>query len=378
MNRASRLETSTTKTELNTDGKAFVTLRFAGDDLDPDEISAVLPIKPTRAHRKGEEFFAGPRAGNLYGRTGMWFLATDKLVPSDDLQDHLAFVQKLLSPRPGDTSRIAKLRDILARTHSAAHVTCFWRGEPGEPTPRIPDRFKSAIQSVAADIEADFAMDGQNRQMDIDAAVKRMSEAFAAIQQQGVSGPLITNAMVKLRELLEASGNKRVYQSVNLFANWSVHTTIDRDAAAREILNDVNSVVENLWSGTFSGIVAPEITKQFRFDRFRYELLAICAQFSMDDRPVRDHAAWEAFRSELISEVCAKPITMTARAISSLASEHPGMLRIVSGLSFSQDRHWILVEGKYPPTVRLIQIIEISEIANLSANPTRIVSPVAF
>ena len=121
-----------------------MTLRFAGDDLDPDEISAVLPVKPTRAHRKGEEFFAGPRAGNLRGRTGMWFLATDKLVPSDDLQDHLAFVQKLLSPRPGDTSRIAKLREILERTHSRAHVTCFWRGEPGEPAPQIPDRFKSA------------------------------------------------------------------------------------------------------------------------------------------------------------------------------------------------------------------------------------------
>src|SRR5271170_1864857 len=121
MSRASRLETYTTKTEADADPKAFVTLRFAGDDLDPDRFSAILPVKPTRAHRKGEAFFAGPHAGNLRGRTGMWFLATDKLVPGDDLQGHLAFVQKLLSPRP----RIAKLRDILERTHSGAHVTCF-------------------------------------------------------------------------------------------------------------------------------------------------------------------------------------------------------------------------------------------------------------
>ncbi len=147
------METSTkTKTEADADSKAFVTLRFAGDDLDPADISAILPVKPTRAHRKGEEFFAGPHAGNLHGRTGIWFLATDKLVPGDDLQDHLAFVQNLLSPRP----RITKLRDILKRTRSAAHVTCFWRGEPGEPAPRIPDRFKSAIQPLAVDIETDF------------------------------------------------------------------------------------------------------------------------------------------------------------------------------------------------------------------------------
>jgi len=157
MSRASRLETSRTKTEFNADGKAFVTLRFVGDDLDPDEISAVLPIKPTRAHCKGKEFFAGPRAGNLHGRTGMWFLATDKLVPSDNLQDHFAFVQRLLSPTPGDIKRIAKLDEIIKRTHSSARVTCFWRGDPGETAPHIPDGFKSMIQPLAAAIETDFA-----------------------------------------------------------------------------------------------------------------------------------------------------------------------------------------------------------------------------
>jgi hypothetical protein len=153
------LETSTTKTDVDADGGVFVTLRFAGDDLDPGEISAILPVEPTRAHRKGEEFFAGLRAGNLCGRTGMWFLATDKLVPSGNLQDHLAFLQMLLFPAPGDVSRIAKLSDILKRTHSAAHITCFWRGKSGEPAPRIPDPFISAIQPLAANIETDFAIE---------------------------------------------------------------------------------------------------------------------------------------------------------------------------------------------------------------------------
>ena len=85
MSRANPLATSTTKTDLQTDRKAFVTLRFAGDDLDPREISAVLPVAPTRAHRKGEEFVAGKHAGKLHGRTGIWFLATDKLVPATTL-----------------------------------------------------------------------------------------------------------------------------------------------------------------------------------------------------------------------------------------------------------------------------------------------------
>ena len=150
------MATSTTKIDAQVDRKAFVTLRFAGDDLDPREISTILPVAPTRAHRKGEAFIAGPHAGELRGRTGIWFLATDKLVPSNDLDDHLAFVHDLLYAEPSDTGRIIKLRDILGRAHSHAHITCFWRGDRGEATPQIPREFKSAVRPLAADIETDF------------------------------------------------------------------------------------------------------------------------------------------------------------------------------------------------------------------------------
>ena len=158
MRTTSRLATSSTKTDPPTDRKAFVTLRFAGDDLDPAEISAILPIAPTRAHRKGETFLAGPHAGPLRGRTGIWFLSTDKHVPSDDLGDHLEFVWTLLYPKPGDNSRIGALCDVLKHTGSRARITCFWRGDPGEAEPRIPAEFRSSIARLGADIETDFAV----------------------------------------------------------------------------------------------------------------------------------------------------------------------------------------------------------------------------
>jgi Domain of unknown function (DUF4279) len=156
-------ETSTMKTEVATDPRAFVTLRFVGDELDPGEISAVLPVAPTRAHRKGEEFFAGPDAGYLCGRTGIWVLATDKRVPSDDLWEHLAFLQQLLSAQSGADRRITRLQEILKRTHSAAHFTCFWRGSPGERPPQIPDWFTSVIAPLAANIETDFVIETPRR-----------------------------------------------------------------------------------------------------------------------------------------------------------------------------------------------------------------------
>jgi hypothetical protein len=72
----------------------------------------------------------------------------------------LAFVHDLLYAEPSDTGRVMKLRDILGRAHSYAHITCFWRGERGEATPQIPSGFKSAIAPLAADIETDFVAAG--------------------------------------------------------------------------------------------------------------------------------------------------------------------------------------------------------------------------
>ena len=163
MSTASRLATSSTKTDPQTDRKAFVTLRFAGDALDPAEISAILPIAPTRAHHKGEQFFAGPHAGPLRGRTGIWFFSTDNHVLSDDLGDHLEFVRTLLYPKPGDGSRIGALRDVLKHAHSHARITCFWRGDAGEAEPSIPEEFRLAVVPLEADIKTDFAVFGAAR-----------------------------------------------------------------------------------------------------------------------------------------------------------------------------------------------------------------------
>jgi hypothetical protein len=91
----------------------------------------------------------------------MWFLATDSLVHSDELGDHLRFVQELLHSAPNNKGRVTELRKVLARTHSNAHVTCFWRGDPGETAPYIPAQFKAALESLAANIETDFVRTAQ-------------------------------------------------------------------------------------------------------------------------------------------------------------------------------------------------------------------------
>lgn len=148
--------TSTTNSE-NTI-RAFATLRFAGDALDPDEISRIVKQEPTRAYRKGQKYRPGSRGPEVTGKTGVWYFSTKRKIPSKDLADHLDALVRLISPF-ADQDRLRELRDIMQRENLQAHVTAFWRGPPGANQPSIPSVVTGALRRLPADIEADFATD---------------------------------------------------------------------------------------------------------------------------------------------------------------------------------------------------------------------------
>jgi hypothetical protein len=139
---------------------AFATLRLSGDRLDPDLISAILRVAPTKAWRKDERYFAGSRAGHLVGRTGTWFLATDDFVASDDLDQHLDFLAGLISQGPEDQrDRLVQLQEVMARDDLKAEVSCFWHGKAGEQPPVIALEKTKKLRSLPAEIETDFDKD---------------------------------------------------------------------------------------------------------------------------------------------------------------------------------------------------------------------------
>lgn len=59
--------------------KTKVTLRLMGDDLNPHEITQILGLEPTHAHRRGEPR-AGPDFKAPYG-SGAWLLTVEVLKP---------------------------------------------------------------------------------------------------------------------------------------------------------------------------------------------------------------------------------------------------------------------------------------------------------
>ncbi len=157
------MSSATSMTNSENTIRAFATLRFAGDALDPDEISDVVEERPTKAHRKGEIYRPGPRSPAVTGKTGIWYFSTRRKIQSTDLSDHLNLLEKLISPFGDQDRRLKQLRDIMERRNLQAHVTLFWRGPSGVQRPSIPLVATAALHRLPADIEPDIEQNANNR-----------------------------------------------------------------------------------------------------------------------------------------------------------------------------------------------------------------------
>src|SRR5438034_5359807 len=146
----------TRSTEVPPRTKAFATLRFCGDRLDPDRITAILGVQPTKAYRKAERYLAGPRAGYVTGRTGVWALASDDVVAGADLDRHLGHLLDVIFAGPDREERLKHLCQMMSRDDVKADVSCFWRGGPGNAPPLVSTDAIRKFHQLPAEIETDF------------------------------------------------------------------------------------------------------------------------------------------------------------------------------------------------------------------------------
>jgi len=143
--------------------RAFATLRVAGDDLVPDEVTKVLKIVPTTAYAKGEHYAAGPHSPDLVGRTGVWFFSTKGVVAGNQLADHLAFLARLLLPGSGEVGPLPRLQQLVRRKSLRVALSCFWHGPAGARKPSVPRSVSDLLKLIPAEIETDFDVDERPR-----------------------------------------------------------------------------------------------------------------------------------------------------------------------------------------------------------------------
>jgi Domain of unknown function (DUF4279) len=93
--------------------------------------------------------------GHLEGRTGIWLLATDDVIKSPSLDQHLDYLISLIFRG----RRAPQLHALMAKDGITADVSCFWHGNPGEQPPAIPFRVARRLHELPAEIETDFDTD---------------------------------------------------------------------------------------------------------------------------------------------------------------------------------------------------------------------------
>lgn len=136
---------------------AYASLRFMGDRLEPEQLTAVLGAEPTLAYRKGE-IYKRSRGHEIKGRSGMWLFTTRRRFDSLRLDDHFEELLDVLFPE-GDDRLIKPLRALMKKNDLASDVTCFWHGEHGATPPKIPEETRAAFAKIGAAIETDFQTD---------------------------------------------------------------------------------------------------------------------------------------------------------------------------------------------------------------------------
>jgi hypothetical protein len=149
----SQSATSTTKSKAGA-LSTFASLSFAGDRLNPAEISRLLGVEPTTAYRKGE-VYKRTRGHEVVGRTGLWLLSSRGHVKSGELNDHLAYLTAVIFPNAGD-NLVAPIRTLMRDEGLEADISCFWYGEHGATPPPIPEEIRAAFSRIGATIETDF------------------------------------------------------------------------------------------------------------------------------------------------------------------------------------------------------------------------------
>ncbi len=90
----------------------LVALRFSGDDLNPDELTAWLGVAPSRGHRKGDESRTSTGA-TVIRKSGLWLLRAADRAPGD-LDAQIIEILKALPSDPAIWSRVAAYNPDLS------------------------------------------------------------------------------------------------------------------------------------------------------------------------------------------------------------------------------------------------------------------------
>ena len=127
--------------------KTFATLRIFYDTSEPQSVTTILGITPTRFYRRGDTHGHGERVSRY--RINAWLLSSETFVSSQDSLRHIEYLLAAIEPRR------SALHDLRRKGHRL-DITCYWLSQSGHGgptlTPEIMRRLAELELSVWFDV----------------------------------------------------------------------------------------------------------------------------------------------------------------------------------------------------------------------------------
>lgn len=123
--------------------ETYATLRIYGDQLEPDELSRRLGLKPSESQTKGR-----PTEQQGLASVGGWFLSSKRQIESRDVQRHLGWILDQISDRE------PVLKELQAQGFEM-DVFCFWVSAHGHGGPELSHEIMQRPSSLRLKIGFD-------------------------------------------------------------------------------------------------------------------------------------------------------------------------------------------------------------------------------
>jgi hypothetical protein len=109
----------------------------------------------------------------------------------------------------------------------------------------------------------------------------------------------VTFLVIQARQLIETSGVRERYRLISFYADWTVHTALDRSQVCFEVLRDITRVIADNFTYT-SPDMTQQISRVIGLPQLRVELVSLFRENGLSVALFEYYQNWRGFLSHLL------------------------------------------------------------------------------
>jgi hypothetical protein len=175
--------------------------------------------------------------------------------------------------------------------------------------------------------------------------------------------------MVQIRHLIEAADKPERYRVASFYADWTVHSALDRSSVCFEVLRDITRLLAENFNQTRHDVTR-EISRIIGFPQLRSELLALFKDSGLPTIIFDYRENWENFVIFLLWFLAGQPISFPKKPtrhskkirseIFALQRHHSISVEALAIINHGGVYHWLL-EVSGDKNFKMMGQVEIAE-----------------